>query len=278
MGSPKKGAPVVTRRAKAALPSQIVPLGSGTAQFMRLLLFSEPGEGKTTLIGTSPKALILECDRGEISAVIAGSTAQKWSIDDWSDMEEAMSYLRNGGAKEWDWVWIDSLSVFQDLGLDQIMEDLVAAKPHRQVWGADKGEYGQNMSRISRTCREMRRFPCNVGWTAHVKRVENRLGVEKLMPNIQGQGMPEKICGYADIVAHIELIEKEDKEPYTVLSTRKIGDWYAKDRFKVIGRMARPTIPKIMAAAEAARAGKPTAAKTSTTAKKATAKTRKAAA
>lgn len=261
VGATKKAAPAKAaakapaKRLPPPLPDNVVPVGEGSGRFIRILVYGEPGSWKTILAGTSPNALILEADRGDESAAGTGSTAKKWSIHDWNDLDEAKSYLQNGGYKNFDWVWLDSLTLFQERGLDMIMEDLVSSpgKGHRKVYKPDKGEYGENMSRISRWLREMIDIPINFGITCHVKRVEDDdTGDVRYMPYVQGKDMPEKVCSYFGLIGHMEITLKEGEE-HPVFSTRKDGKFYTKDRFGVVGRMLDPTIPKIMARVEQSR-------------------------
>jgi hypothetical protein len=248
---------MATKRAKPARPPQIVPLGEGLDKFIRILVYSRPGQGKTVLAGTGgAKTLILEADRGTESAVVRGSKAQKWELTDWESLYEAISYLRHGGASDFDWVWLDSLTLFQERGMDDIMEELHARKPHREIWAPDKGEYGQNMNRLSRAIRELKDLPINLGITAHEYLWEDENGVVEpmIMPRIQGRGMPEKVCSYMGVVGRMELKASKDGKDYTVLDCRGTERFYGKDRYGTIGRMVRPTIPKIVQAAASASA------------------------
>lgn len=244
----------VTKRARPERPPQIVPLGDGLDKYIRMMVYSAPGQGKTVFAGTSPKCLILEADRGTESALVRGSKAEKWIVNDWDDMAEAYTYLRHGGTNDFDWVWIDSLTLFQERGLDHIMADLVAQKSHRQIWAPDKGEYGQNMNRVSKLVRDLKDLPINLGITAHEMHTMDDEGNDLIVPWIQGKGMPEKICAYVGVVGHLELKEKDGKL-YNVLETRGLGNRYGKDRYGAIGRMVQPTVPKIIAAINGALKG-----------------------
>lgn len=256
---------MVTRRAKPAKPPQIVPVGDDLDKFIRMLVYSKPGQGKTVLAGTSPRCLILEADRGTASAKRLGSKAEKWRLDDWNDLEEALSYLRNGGTENFDWVWLDSLTLFQERGMDHIMDDLVAAKSHRVVYLPDKGEYGQNMNRISRRMRELVNLPINVGITCHEFHFEDPdTGDVQIMPFVQGKGMPQKICSYVDQVGRMELKTNKEGREYPVIDFRGSSDFYAKDRYG-LGKVVNATIPKLMTAVSAGAQG---AAKASSTPKK----------
>jgi hypothetical protein len=241
----------------SSLPPQIKPLSRDQDVFVRMIVYGEPGVGKTPFAASAPNALILDGDGGLESAIAAKSTAKKWTLDDWNDATEAYEYLKAGGHKDFEWLVLDSITLFQEKGLDMIMEDLVAQKPHRKVYLPDKGEYGQNMNRLGKFLRDIRSLPINQVWTAHAAMLEieqpDGSVVTKMMPAIQGRGMSQKICGYVAVVAHLESVgsKKNPDQEYPVLSTRRRDGWYGKDRYGAIGRMPNPTIPKVVSAIEA---------------------------
>jgi DNA polymerase III delta prime subunit len=252
-GVAKKGAtaaPTVLKRTAGApppKPPQIVPIGTGTGEYPRILFYGPPGSFKTLLTDTAPNALMLEADRGDVSAFRMGSTNEKWPIDDWEDATDALSWLYQGGYKHYDWVSLDTISMFQESGLFNIMDDLVAdpTKQHRKVWAPDKGEYGQNMSRLNRYIRDLVRLPVPIICTAHIQEEDDHTGVSQFMPMVQGKNMPGKICSYFDLIGHMS-IRVIDGAEHPVFSTLKEEKYYTKDRFMVIGRMVDPTIPKIL--------------------------------
>lgn len=219
---------------------------SADKKWVRFLLYGEPGVGKTILAGTSPKCLILDADDGTESAAVAGSQADVWHVNDWDGMLEASEFLRHE-KHGYEWVWIDSISLFQELGLDQIMEDLVAEKPHRNRYVPDRGEYGQNMNRLSLLFRELKQLPINLGITAHVMTSEDEGGNEKFFPAVQGRGMPQKFCSYCRIVGYYTARTSKEGGTERILLTRKTSTYYAKDRYNALGgKLLNPTMPKII--------------------------------
>jgi hypothetical protein len=165
-----------------------------------------------------------------------------WPIRDYNDMDDAYEYLRHE-RHPFKWLVFDSISGFQELGLDHIMEDLVVEKPHRKVDRPDKGEYGENMSRIKRWVRHTSALPLNFIINAHIFREDDEDGL--YMPWVQGKGMPGAICGYMDVIGHVWIAEK-DGVTKQVVDFRAREKFYARDRFGALpSMMPDPTIPKI---------------------------------
>jgi len=176
------------------------------------MLYGPPGAGKTRLIGENPSTLILRPPTDHTDSIrVVG--ADEWVIDDWAAMGEAHEYCRHNPT-DYNWVWFYSISLFQDSGLDDIWDGVVAAKPHRAEYGVDKGEYGRNMWRLGQWVRHMVGIQgFNFGITAHPAELEHPItGKLKFQPWIQGKNMSTKIQGYMNIVAYLEVVEQDGAE------------------------------------------------------------------
>lgn len=229
-----------------------------------LLVYSIPGAGKTRLVGTGGEGTLLIRPPTDHTDSIRTPGVEEWIVHGWEEMTEVHDYLRHDGEKH-KWVWLDSISLFQDTGLDEIWADVIADKPHRAQYGIDKGEYGRNMDRLGRWVRHTVALAkdhgmFNFGITAHPFYGQTVDGESLLMPYVQGKNMAEKVCGYMNVVAYLDLVRSDDDGKVTrrVLRTQATDNYYAKDQFDAFegGRMVNPTIPKIEAAIAAAR-GKP---------------------
>lgn len=231
-----------------ARPRAIVPVAENT--FVRWMNYGEPGSGKSKLAGTSPKALILANNKDE-TVSMRGSTAQMWHIQDLADATEAYEYLRHEGHKEFDWLWVDNGTLFQEQNMDTIMADLVAAKPHRDKYVPDKAEYMKNQNQVGKLIRDIIHLPMNVGITAHVMNYDDEDTEDPAtkMPLFQGgQGaFSQKICGYMNLVTYMGVRRaKGATERYLI--TEKSAQIYAKDRYMVLPRrIVNPSVPAIMA-------------------------------
>jgi hypothetical protein len=243
-----------------AKPKQIRPVSA--SKCICWLNYGYPGCGKTCLIGTGGKGQLLVRPPTDHPDAILGSGVEEWVVEDWSQMEEIHDYLRHDG-QEWDWVHLDSISLFQDHGLDDIWEETLDRRPDRKGQNPDKPEYGKNMVRLARWIRNMNGMAqagmFNFGVTAHPMELwDADSDSEKLKPWIQGKQMSDKICGYMNVISYMEI-----KQRKRVLRFEATEDYIAKDQFNAFKnhRLINPTMPKFMRAINTAREGKQTRTK-----------------
>jgi phage nucleotide-binding protein len=237
-----------TRPAPASR-SKIQPISSKRAG-TKILVYGESGAGKTVLAASSPNALILDADNGMASAAALGMSCDVWSVKDYRDLDEAYDFRRRSPeAKKYDWLWLDSATLFQELGMDQIMQETVKRSPHRDPYVPDRLEYVRNQNHLSNWVRHMKALPGNFGITALVTRIEDEDGDVMYVPAITGGGkipMYAKMCGYMDVVGRLYVTRKKgEEERHRLLQTQEDGKYYAKDRFNVLGQMRDPSIPTL---------------------------------
>ena len=249
-------------------------------EYLRWLLYGDPGVGKSVLAASAANehpTLILKSRSDKIQSVaLRGYKAEVWEVENWNDMEEAHTYLRYED-HPYEIVNFDTITLFQELGLEDIMLDLIENqnKTHRKVYLPDKGEYGQNMNRLSKWVRDMSALPFHFTVIAHAfVWQEDQQDEERRWPLIQGKGMPAKISGYMNFVTYMTAGTNDDGEYVRRLHSRKEEEFFAKDGWDAFpkGFMNDPTFPKILSAIEGKtvkKADSPTAKK-STAAKKAT--------
>lgn len=231
---------------------------------IKMVVSAASGWGKTRLAGTSSgTALFVRPPVDYVDSILPEDKARhkQWVVTDWAAMEDCQEHLRHEGSKLYSWVWLDSISSFQDIGLDDLWDTIITEKPHRKRYGLDKGDYWINMQRMGRWIRNMVALSnagkFNFGITATIADMqpsEDEERPRKLMPFIQGKNMAPKVCAYTNVVAFGDLTDKGNR----ILRLQSTDRYFAKDQFDMFPnyRLLNPTMPKIIAAADAARAKK----------------------
>jgi hypothetical protein len=230
---------------------------------LTLCIFGVAGAGKTRLIGTGPKTLVIRPPTDHTESIVLPAEVEEVVVDDWNDMFEVHQWLQQGAHREYEWVWLDSISLWQDHGLDDVLAAAIARKggpeSPRAEFGPDKGEYGINMGRIGKWTRDMHALAdagqINFGITAHAAEVYDPTSEEDVWaPWIQGKNMIWKISGYMHVVAYLKVVQKKGKDPRRKLATSAPG-FYGKDQISDDGLndLWDPTMPKIIEVLDGAR-------------------------
>jgi len=231
-----------------AKPPEIQPAGPKPKDSVTMFLYGPPGCGKTRLIGRDGVLIVRPFTDHTDSIRVPG--AEEWEVNDWTEMYNVREFLVHEGAKHYKWIWLDSISLFQDTGLDDIWDGVVAKYPHRKEYSLDKGEYGINMWRLQGWVRDIVGIKdLNFGITAHPEYLPNPItGEVKMQPYVQGKNMTTKIQGYCNIVGYLEVVhDKKTGKNRRVLRTRGTEDYEAKDQYDAFpdGRLWDPTLEKI---------------------------------
>jgi hypothetical protein len=220
-------------------------------------LYGAPGVGKTRLVGTSAEigqTMIIRPPTDHTDSILLKdkSGIEERISRDWGDMYDLIDELRMAPLGKWAWVWLDSISGWQDFGLDDLFESAVARKPARKEYGPDQGEYGINMFRIGAWFRHLvGPDTFNFGFTAWTANLpspdldEDGDPTAKLMPWVQGKQMSSKLCGYMNLVCYLDQLKSGTR----ILRSQSTEAFYAKDQFDAFGEkgtMTNPTMPKIM--------------------------------
>jgi hypothetical protein len=237
-------------------------------------MFGIPGVGKTPLIGENKNTLIIRPPTDHTDSIQEPNNVEEIVIRDWASQLEAYQYVAQEGWKKHDWVWIDSLSGFQDFGLRDVLEDAVIRNPSKRgiekggqiiaEFGADQGEYGINFNRLTNMiqdfCGLASEGKINFGITCHPADWYNPVTEETVLaPWIQGKGMISKICGYMNVITYMQEVQRDGKSPQLQLLSSAKG-FYGKDQYHAFPALKSgkrglidPTMPKIMDLFEARR-------------------------
>lgn len=243
-------------------PDQIRPLGSSKHIFWGIHAASSAG--KTTFISTLPNTLIIRPPVEHTESVSNPARGvEEWVVSDWNEMMlngGVLEYLQHEGHKH-AFVWLDSASGWQDVGLDDVWSDTVTRFPHRKKTPIDRGEYNANMVRMAQFVRACVGFDSfNFGFTAWPEPLEDaETGKTMLMPWIQGKNMSNRFVGYMKLVTYMERKETGPKDARKMVRVMRWGEndnYFTKDQIHLppVGRMVNPTMPQMMKLIEEARA------------------------
>lgn len=237
------------------------PRLSKTAQ---MLLHGPPGIGKTLLVAQHKPTLIMHPPTDHLDSIKEPGNVKELILNDHDDSDQAYEFLQQGGLDKTFpgvdpldiWVWLDSLSLFQNHGLDEIWNNLIAAHPHRKEWGMDKGEYGRNMERISRRVRELvglsKAGAFHLGITCHSELMyDPETDSDKLMPYVQGKNMSTSTMAAMNLVGYYRwarIGKGKQAKRVRVIDFHETDSFKAKDQLNAFGskgRIVSPTMPEV---------------------------------
>lgn len=216
------------------------------------MIYSIPGVGKTQLLGTGGSDMLLIRPPTDHPPRAINPDVDETIIQGHADLENVHSWIAREAHKKYRWAALDSLSLFQDHGLQDLFEDAVATNPGRAKAGLDKKEYGLNQQRIGTFIRNMvglaTEGKINFLITAHPMEWYNpETESDMWAPLIQGGDgkFMNKIVGMMNFLAYYD--EKDGKRTLRFQSKR---DLYLKDQVGFPPRILNPTMADIDAVIE----------------------------
>lgn len=250
-------------------PNKVRP-AQYVSRHLNLLIYGLNGRGKSPIAGTSEKALVLECGRGETDSMVAnGASVDVWKIANRSDLQEAYEYCRHEGYNDYAWVWIDSLSGFEKLYMREELDVAIDKRKQRNQNAdpvADRREYLLVQTAVKQYTQDFADLPMHFGATATVMiktwmdfdEEGNERETQMMMPQIQGREgeVAQAICGEFNVIGYLDRLQVgESNKTIPGLLLRDDGRHIARDRFMAVpvneaGWLLNPTIPKIQGAIE----------------------------
>lgn len=236
-------------------------------EYLNLLVFGEPGAGKTYLAGTAqdhPKTspvLVLDVEGGTTTLRQRPDidVVQVRSIEQIIEVHNKLVTKNDGYYKT---VVIDSLTELQKLDLSDIMKELVQRRPDRDPDVPDVREWGKTGVHMRKIVRHFRDLPMNTILTALVDPYKDSTGSVVFYPNLPGK-MRTELAGFFDVVGYLYTRPSEDGDGENRIDriiqftgTQKV---IAKDRTATLGHfMENPTIPMMFDTIHSSNNGKGT--------------------
>ena len=245
-GVPKRGSPSGNREAPTVLHAArekavitIVPEElTASNESANILIHGNSGVGKTTLIGSAPRAVFLSTEQGTISAKRTGSKAQLIRALDWDTIQAGIAWAY-ANLTSADWLLVDSLTKMQILMIRGILSDIHEENDTRDldIPGIQDHQKWQNM--FMRFVDKIVDGPFNsiLVTTSMIK--EDPEGESIVLPSITGKDytISNYVCAQMDEVFYLDVAPRQKNEP-TVrrLRTQTFPPYFAKDRYGIFPR------------------------------------------
>jgi phage nucleotide-binding protein len=191
-----------------------------TAQAVKLLVYGQAGAGKTSLIPTLPKPVILSAEGGLLS--IADTNLPFIEITSMAELQEAYKWLTSSAeAAEFESVALDSISEIAEVVLNQ----------EKKINKDPRAAYGAMQEQMADVIRAFRDLPGkHVYMSAKLEKTQDEMGRVLYAPSMPGNKTGQSLPYFFDEVLALRV--EKDAEGYTrrALMTDGDGLWLAKDR------------------------------------------------
>lgn len=221
-------------------------------EYLNMLVYGEPGVGKTFLCGTAQDhpmtspILFLDVEGGTVTLRKRKDVdvIQLRSLEQLSDIHEN---LRVNNDSYYKTVIIDSLSEMADLDMREVMKKMMRDArdrgKERDPDVPDKREWGIVRTHTRRIVRAFKDLPMNTIMTALLLQDKDDLtGATTFYPSLSGK-LKQEIPGFFDVVGYMssQVNREETLRTIQFLKTKKVT---AKDRTSSFGAyLDNPTIP-----------------------------------
>ena len=207
---------------------------SESPEFINLLVYGNPGVGKTVLAGSADAVpelrpvLILDVEGGTFSIRERYPDVDVVRVQTWPDMQKVYDALYKM-EHDYQTVVLDSLTEIQKFSMYRIMASVLKEHPDRDPEVPSIREWGKNIEQIRRLVRAFRDLPMNVVFTALAATdKDNKTGLVTTRPSLSGK-LAMEVGGFVDILLYMYIKRVDDDNQRLLLSAGTEGQ-IAKDR------------------------------------------------
>lgn len=277
------------------LPPDIEDLEDYT-ETINILCHSDTGGGKTVMWSRLPNVLILALEEGAVSAKRwerkhprpkSAGIIKVWKCPTLENFVEAYEWCLDAienGTFPFEWVLIDSITGAQSRILRAIMRDVVKNNKTRDPDIPAIQDHFKWQLMLKRMVTDWNELPVNVVWLARSMNKEDPEGEDIVVPLIEGKDyqISAWVCGEMHLVCYLKKVHKgkgESAKMVRKLYTNEHAMYWCKDRYDILPHViTSPDANKIVQTIIDSGAApivetKPVVSKSSTTKKKAPAKT-----
>lgn len=202
---------------------------------VKILLYGSPGVGKTTLLATVPRCVIISAEKGLLS--IAGSNQLVIEVSDLTDLTDAYNWLVQN-PQHYDSVAIDSISELGEIVLHALKSKYNDAR-------LAYTELSDKVLDIVRRFRDLQNK--NVIMVAKAGNVKEELtGALKYFPTLPGTKLANALPYQFDEVLYLSMKNEIGQAPVRFVQTGPDFQVTAKDRSGTLNLYERPNLGDII--------------------------------
>jgi len=203
---------------------------------VKLLVYGAAGAGKTSLIPTLPKPIVLSAEGGLLS--IADADVPFVEIKTIADLHEAYDWLVGSAeAMDFESVALDSISEIAEVVLNA---EKKATKDPRQAYGAMQ----EQMADLIRAFRDLPGR--HVYMSAKLDKSQDEMGKMLYAPSMPGNKTGQQLPYFFDEVLALRVERDADGNAYRALLCDGDGSWLAKDRSGKLDQWEAPDFSEII--------------------------------
>ena len=211
--------------------------GSLAANGVKVLVYGQAGAGKTSLVKTLPKPIVLSAEGGLLS--IQDADLPFIEISDMETLKEAYSWLAaSEEAQQYQSVALDSISEIAEVVLNA---EKKATKDPRQAYGAMQ----EQMADIIRAFRDLPGR--HVYMSAKLEKTQDEMGRVLYAPSMPGNKTGQALPYFFDEVLALRVEKDGEGVTQRALMCDSDGLWLAKDRSGKLEAWEAPDLGAIIA-------------------------------
>lgn len=203
---------------------------------VKLLVYSQSGAGKTTLIKTLPSPIIISAESGLLS--LEDCDIPYIEVNDMASLKEAYEYVTSDECSQFKSIALDSIS--------EIAEVVLAAEKKKSKDG--RMAYGEMDTQVTEIIRAFRDIPNkHVYFTAKLEKQQDEMGRVMYFPSLPGNKTAQKLPFFFDFVMALRIERDADGNTQRALMVESDGLWLAKQRGTKLNAWEGPDLGAVIA-------------------------------